>query len=410
MLQQLTVKQFINAYNDAQVYYDLSFQRRFGAWVGRQMNRYLLKLFGGKAHTLIVVADVAQCLEHSRLTGQVNSAKAFEKILERGYKWISLDGQHRTKTTLKFFTNETTITGVFVDALGASYALTNVYWKDVPIGLKSQFLGALLAVSHEVDSLYEDLSQHFRDLNSGSATNDQEDRNSYSTPVAEWIRAHRDAYRASLARMVSGTDVLRMLDDELLAKFTMVIIDSYRTKEFTADPDVNKDMLDRFYTMGVGCAALGSKASPYDPAAFKRAQEILDMAMQSFADQTYYPPSKSIAAKAAWSTLHACEWAVDNGFVITNYTDFFDEVKKIDDDLFDQGERAFIAAKDAKIQAGEDPGDVPRGRYYHAWTTLPHQKGPRRKRRAAIQSRLDTYVATNDLASLAMVERQDLAA
>lgn len=410
MLQQMTVGQFMSACNDARVFYDRSFQRRFGAWIRTQENRFLLKLFKGKAHTLIVVADIAACLEHSRATGQINSERAFEKILARGFTFISLDGQHRTKTILKYFNNEATLTGTFVDVLGKEHILENVFWKDAPDVLRSQFMTAPISLSKEVDSLYEELSQHFRDLNSGSATNDQEDRNSYSSPIAKVIRAWRIDWRIPLSRIVKSADVLRMGDDELLVKFTMALLRSYKTSHFTALPNLTKESLDAFYTIGISASGITSATSPYDPQELARAKAVLKMAMTCFEKQTHYSPSQMIAAKTAWAVVLASAWAHDNEFVITDYEEFFNAVKKNDDDLIDLGERAYITAKDAKIQKGEDPNEVVRGTFYHAWTPLPHQKGARSKRQVALSARLDTYVTNNDLVSLAVAEAKDLAA
>ena len=412
MLSTMTVGQFISACNDARVYYDKSFQRRFGAWTRRQENRFLLKLFRGKAHTLIVVADVAACLEHSRATGQVNSERAFQKILDRGFTFISLDGQHRTKTTLKYFNNETTLTGTFVDVLGKAHELENVYFKDTPEVLQSQFLSAAINLSKEVDSLYEDLSQHFRDLNSGSATNEQEDRNSYASPVAKLIRGWRDRWQTPLARLRLPPDmpVKRMGDDELLVKFTMALARSYKTQHFTPQPDLKCETLDKFYTVGLRAATLTSGSSPYDKTEFDRVEAILEMSMRSFEKQMHYAASEKISSKTAWAVVLASAWACDNNFIITDYDKFFRAIKTHDDHLIDQGERAFIAAKDAKIIAGEDPADIKRNDYYHAWPGLPHQRKARSHREKMLHGRLDEFITTDDLEDLGVAEAKDLAA
>ncbi len=410
MLTTMTVEDFTAAYTNGRVYYDKSFQRRLGAWIRKQENRFLLKLFKGQAHTLIVVANVAACLKYSRARGQTNSVRALEKILEAGYRFISLDGQHRTQTILRYFNNEITLTGTFVDILGETHVLENAYYKDTPAILRAKFVSAVINVSKEANSLYKDLSQHFRDLNSGSATNDQEDRNSYPSPIASMIRAWRDRWRVPLSRVVKSTDVLRMGDDELLVKFTMSLIQSYKTKQFAAQPDLTTETLDRFYTIGNDAAALDSRCSPYDKRELDRAKAVLAIAMMSFEKQTHYKPSQKISSKTAWAVVLASAWAYDNDFIITDYAKFFKAVKTQDDDLIDLGERAFIAAKDAKIQAKQDPKEVSRSHYYHAWPGLPHQRKARDKRQKRLYGRLNKFISTDDLEELGVAEAKDLAA
>jgi hypothetical protein len=410
MLTPMTVDQFRTACSNTRVYYDKAFQRRFGAWTRKQENRFLLKLFTNKAHTLIVLANVAACLEHSRARGQVNSVRAYEKILERAYTYISLDGQHRTKTILKFFNNELTITGTFTDCRGEVHELDNVYYKDLPAVLQSQFLSAPVTLSVEVDSLYEDLSQHFRDLNSGSATNEQEDRNSYPSPIADQIRTWRDRWRDPLSRVVKADDVVRMGDDELLVKLVMALLRSYNGSRFAPQPDLTKGTLDNFYKIGLQASSITSRTSPYVKAELNRAEDILEMAMNALEKQTYYKPSQMIASRTAWAIIFACAWAYDSDFVITDYEKFFKAVKKNDEDLINEGEANFIMDKQAKIKKGEDPDDIKRLAYYFAWPGLPHQKGPRAKRNNALCARLETVVTNNDLESLALAEAKDLAA
>jgi len=410
MLTPMDVGQFISACSDARVYYDKAFQRRFGAWTRKQENRFLLKLFTKKAHTLIVVADVLACLDYSRNKGQMNSKNAYEKVFKRGYTFISLDGQHRTKTILRFFNNMSTLTGIFTDNLGVTHNLNNVYFKDLPDVLQTQFLSAPVNLSKEVDSLYEDLSQHFRDLNSGSATNNQEGRNSYASPIAHQVRAWRDRWKDALSRVVKGDDVVRMADDELVVKIAMALILRYNNNSFSAQPDLTTATLDKFYTIGLQTPSIDSRTSPYLRTEIDRVGAILEMAMITFEKQTFYTASKLIAAKTAWAVILACAWAYDNSFMIADHNAFFNAVKKNDDELIDQGERAFIAAKDATIANGGDPTDVTRNRYYHAWPGLPHQKGPRAKRNRDLCARLDTFVTSSDLGSLGLVEVKDLAA
>jgi len=201
-----------------------------------------------------------------------------------------------------------------------------------------------------------------------------------------------------------------MGDDELLVKFTMALLRSYKNSHFTAQPGLSKESLDRFYTIGISASTISSATSPYDPQELARAKAVLKMAMTCFEKQKYFPPSANIAAKTAWAVVLASAWAHDNEFVITDYDEFFNAVRNNDNDLIDLGERAYITAKDAKLQKGEDPNEVVRGTFYQAWVPLPHQKGPRSKRQEALFERLDTYITNNDLVSLALAEAKDLAA
>jgi hypothetical protein len=411
MFIPMTVSQFKEAYSDDLVYYDRSFQRRFGAWNRAQENCFLVNLFRGKAHTIVVVADVRQCLTYSQKIGQVNSSNAFRHILDSGCSSISLDGQHRTKTIQKYFRNDITLTGTFTDVLGKEHKLENVYYKDTPETLQSQFLNSQIVISTEANSLYEELSQQFRDLNSGAPTNDQEARNSYASPIAKTIRQWRDRWQTPLSRVVKACDVIRMGDDELLVKFAMHLMRKYNNCNFEISGDLKSSQLDQFYKIGLGASKIGSKTSPYVPSEIYRIQDILAIAMHAFEKQTAYPRSKLIAAKTAWAIVLAAEWAYDNDFVVTDYEKFFNAVKKSDEHLIIEGESEYFAAKQKKISNMEDPSNVAKTPYYHSWTGVPHQKHARSNRKKKLNKHLnEAFVSTNKLGDLGLEEKRDLAA
>ena len=233
------------------------------------------------------------------------------------------------------------------------------------------------------------LSEQFQALNSGEPLNNHENRNSFGTPIAEWVRSTRVNLDGAMMRTVKRDKAIRMLDDELVAKMTMVIM-SNNPSGSTNEWGLSDSEIDSFYRLGEGFVGFDEKGSPYTQYQINRASKIFDMWMHTITKQNFYKRSQMVSAKMYWAALYACEWAYDNNYSIpaSSYEKFFDELKKIDDKLINNSENAYTQARNTAIKNGIDPDTVKKGRYYFNWTGLPHQVGPRTDRIKALTAEI----------------------
>lgn len=387
----ISFKNFVTTYTEDKVFYSDQFQRR-EVWLPTQVSKFLNSLCLGWAQlTTIVLADIDMCLQYSKKQGDYASEVFYQDLLNKGYRWISLDGQNRSKSAIAFANNKKAVTSRkgFLDASGNLVPIDNKKFKDFPDRLRDRINDSLVNVQIAPPCFHTALSEQFQALNSGEPLNNHENRNSFGTPIAEWVRSTRVNLDGAMMRTVKRDKAIRMLDDELVAKMTMVIM-SNNPSGSTNEWGLSDSEIDSFYRLGEGFVGFDEKGSPYTQYQINRASKIFDMWMHTITKQNFYKRSQMVSAKMYWAALYACEWAYDNNYSIpaSSYEKFFDELKKIDDKLINNSENAYTQARNTAIKNGIDPDTVKKGRYYFNWTGLPHQVGPRTDRIKALTAEI----------------------
>ena len=386
MAGKIIVSEFIEDFDESEVYYDESFQRRV-VWSNETLSKFIRSITKGWASlTTIVEADVDKCLKHCRKVGDAASINYFKDTRKKGYRYISLDGQNRSKKVVSFINNEIAITGDFIDADGEIIAVKNKFFKDLPVRLRDRIMGSYLNVEIAPPSVKDDLSEQFQALNSGDPLNEQETRNSFLTPIAEWVRQTSKNFGEALARVVKEDDLYRMKDDELIAKMTMVLIKN--NPKNNGNWGLSHKEIDAFYRAGLTYASLEDEGGPYGLKALERAENILDLWSYCMLQQKHYPRSKLVSAKMFWATLYACEWVYDNSYDISDYKPFFEELKRIDDKLITNSQSEFAQRRIDHLKNGLDPDDISSNSYYFTWVRLPHQAPNRLSRIAMLVDQL----------------------
>ena len=382
MSKSFNLKSFVRNFSESKVYYDKSFQRRV-VWDSNNTNKYFESLTKDWALQSIVVADVEACKEFCHQKDEHSSEDYFEDILSRGYKYISLDGQNRTKKTLNFFNNEITVSGKFLDADDKIQPVQNSFFKDMPTRLQDHFrTGCKVAVQIVEKATKDDMSLIFQSLNDGKPLNEQEMRQAIKSPIADWVRNTSSKYSAMLEYMVPVIKRHRMIDDETIAKISMVLMKNYNhpsTK--TRDWGLKASLIDTWYEMGVGFNTLSDSECCYIQHEVKRVNEIIRTMAAVITHQKVYSQLKQVPKKMWWAALFICEWAHDNDFEIQNNEKLFKVLKVIEDRLSSDSESAHAQDRAKLISNGEDPDDVNREHYYFRWQNLPHQPPSRNKRR-----------------------------
>jgi len=367
----IQVQKFVKDYSNKKVFYDPSFQRRV-VWDNTNISKYVRSLtLGRSAYTNIVLVDVDKCLELANDNVDDVSSKYFLNLKEKGYKFLSLDGQNRSKTIINFMNNEITITARIRDVKGNIEKVENKYFKDLTQlqQYAIELSNVSVVIADEVS--VEDVSDVFRTLNDGMPLNAQEMRNSFRTPIARFIRNISLKYGSALKRIVRENDFKRMGDDELIAKMLMILMENKPGK--CKYWDLGSADVDSFYRLGLSYYTLKDDNSPYNHEDLKRASSIFQLWSNILLKQTYYAQSRTISAKMNWATLYAAAWVHDNDYIINDYVKFFNHLKKIDDDLITNAETAYTKRRTEYINSGIDPDEVSVHGYYHKWINLPHQ-------------------------------------
>jgi len=394
-----TIKQFSKDYNEKYVYYDPAFQRRI-VWLATHGWEYVKSITRGwSSYSKIVVVNVRKSLKRAQRAGNQVSVDYFQDVLNKGYEYISVDGQNRSRFLERLINNDekTLLKGEFIDADGNEIEVDNKHFKDIDSDrLRDAILNATLDVHEVVVESKSELSELFQSLNAGVALNDQELRHSSGTPVSDWVRATRKKLATQLARIVHEDKIPRMEDDEFAAKMLMVLVG----KPSSGDWDLSKKELDQFYKVGSDFYSIDDENFPYSAEAQKRVKTILHNWSLVIDHQDVYTGKRRVPFKLAWASLYACVWAYDNSMVITNYRDFFSILKAIDDELTTDSESEYAKARTEARKDGLDPDTVSKSAYYFNWVGLPHQIKYRNKRISDLSSQIEKNSFTMSLRSV----------
>lgn len=386
------VKNFVNAYSNKKVFYDQSFQRR-EVWNSDNISTYVRSLTFGIANlTSVVVSNVRQCLEYSKSVLDQPSISYYQNILDKGYEYISLDGQNRSKSVLRFINNEVTITTDIRDMDGVREKVTNKFFKDLTQRQKDMINDAEIMVVTSPPVLLSELSSIFRSLNKGEPLNPQEKRNSIRSPITEAIRNLSKTYNPAIKKVIKKPLIKRMGDDEIVAKILMVLMQNKPTKNGLSEWGLSTGEINDFYKMGIGFSNLTDPSSPYNMRSYEKCLEILDMWSSVVLSFCY--SKNTMPLQLHWAIIYACKWACENDFYISDPNTFLAELKKIEDDLITTSEENYAKERRTKIANKQDPDSVSKINYYFGTTGLPHQTSPRKRRQEILISEIKKNLNT----------------
>tara|TARA_R110002074_G_scaffold325407_3_gene495714 strand:+ start:68 stop:1261 length:1194 start_codon:yes stop_codon:yes gene_type:complete len=379
-MSTITLKQYKNKYNDEKLKVDRSFNRRV-VWTSADRDLYYESLTKNRVPSPHVMADIEMCRDHSEAQGDDISAQYYQKFHDKGYRYISLDGQNRGRAIMDLLNNKVTISGTFLDADGKEQTIKNKFFKDLPNRLQDHFrTGCEIDVKIYDDVLKDELTTIFKSINSGCPLNAQEMRNATLSPIATWVREQRNMYEDAIHKITKPTVINRMIDDENVAKMAIVLT---RPNKGLSSKDI-----DNWYKEGIGYNTVKDPNSPYKWSAIRRAENILKTFASVIDVQKVYAGNKTVAMRSTWATLYAIEWVLDNDHVISDKKEFFKQVKNIDDKLSTRSQLKFAAAKQKALENGYDPNAISSESYYHRWQALPHQPPMRKKLKVELLSEL----------------------
>jgi len=370
------LKQFVKEYNDDRVFYDPKFQRR-QVWGQSNKNAFLKSVSLDRLVNPVALVEVERCLNHSFDIEDPQSIIYFQGLEMDGYRYVSIDGQNRTKTLIDFADNKCAISGVFKDADGNDVKTKNHHLSLLPSRLQDKFNDGLIPVKILPPCSLKDLASLFISTNSGMPLNAQEMRQAIVSPISDWVRETSKQIQKAISKIYKSTS--RLQDDELVAKCAMILDqDNYL--------DLNKPTIDDYYSKGEG-THLEENDCPYKD--MERVQKIIQLMGALVNNQTIYNGITRTVPKAlVWVCLLGCRWAYDNDLNIKKYGEFFSCIKKIDDDLTTSSLEEYTSARKEKSDNGELPKDVSPYSYYFKWRAVPHKKDQRKKLEDAVSDEL----------------------
>jgi len=388
--------------SNTKVYYDESFQRP-ECWPTSTRNAYFESLLKGWAKHPITLADAEACLEHAVTTGDLISQEYFSDVLSRGFKFISIDGSHRTKNILRFLANEITVSGDLLDADNEYHSIDNMLYKK--LREKHPRISDRLCDTMVTLHVFSDLSRHdlpvlFRAVNQGSALNAHHLRQSEDTPVAPWVRSLARIYSPMMSRIFKEPKRKQMLDHEFIAKMAMSLMSHYNTGNHPNWKPVDgktihywnlapKD-IDKWYEIGKGHYIWDDAVCIYNSAESQRVEKIFKIISSVLCHQTKH--AKMIPFKSVWAVTAAAEWAYDNHYSITNHKEFFEALVILDSRLAEASETLYAQERVKAIRNRTDPNTISDRPYYFNWLRYAHASGSRRNRASVLIGEIEKDV------------------
>ena len=226
---------------------DLSFQRPT-CWHERKMKQYCFSLINGRAPTPIIIVNIEESLKKAI---EPLDRDYFQSWLNKGFKYISIDGNNRTVTLLKFFSGEVALPVGKIPLGDGTVTLntSNNKWTTLPEDLRNEILenvGVNLYVF--TVSTRQELSDLFTNINDGSSLKEQEKRNAKVCSFANEIRELATSSMCSLRFIFKdkkGNPINpRYAIDELLVKMA-----TFNDQGITAET-ANKKALNESYEDG----------------------------------------------------------------------------------------------------------------------------------------------------------------
>lgn len=146
-----------------------------------------------------VLANVETCFEKAKENGNIDDIEFFKGFLDRGYEYISIDGNNRTQFIVSEY-------GKYIrDYRNSSDVIRGVLNNKVTVNVIN-------------NATKEELHQIAIDINSNTSWNNQEKRNAVMGPVSNYIRGISDKMEP-VSLKIKEINVNRLGDDEMFATF-----------------------------------------------------------------------------------------------------------------------------------------------------------------------------------------------
>lgn len=241
-----TIHDLATRQDDDEIYLDLAFQST-ERWSKQAMLAYLNSVFSGFTPNPIILASVADCMQYCEemLGKDSDDYKYFADLHSRGFKWISVDGNNRTRTLMRFFNNvlhlssnrSYRMSGMTIPEYMTFTPSNTTNFKGVPDKLKEHIKGIEVPVFVVKSATRQELHDMFIAVNNGVSLNPQEKRNAIVCKVADEIRKLGDKYKKTLRLYFSDPNCQRRIHEEFLVSALVHITYGFDTNIMREDKD-----------------------------------------------------------------------------------------------------------------------------------------------------------------------------
>lgn len=368
--QLRSVREIVKNFN--RMICDNSFQRDF-VWNLDKQREYISTVIAGGASSAIILADIPSCLTASEHRGSQYGIQRLKGQHEEGYVESKIDGHQRTTTLHRFCNNEFTISGNFIDVDGITHTIKNQYFRDLPNSLRDTFLYSNVVVTVISGFSFNEIIKQFVDIQKGDHLTHAEIRWASMTPYNPWVKKRRETYKAALEKVeVFAKKSHRKLDVEVFDQTILQLMPS------TKQSSTFQSNLDAWYAYGEGRGEM-KYVEQYKTSELDRAWNIFQKLISPILVKNKIDYGK-VAVRTYWAIVAASEYLWDNGYEVSDYSDMYNLIKQVNNDLYQDSKIKQAAETKAARQSNSMQDDPPDNKYYWYWCGVPHAPADRTRK------------------------------
>lgn len=245
-----TISDLATRQDEDEIFLDLGFQSS-ERWSKQAMLAYLNSVFSGFTPNPVILAHVESCMKYcEELLGKDSSDyQYFADLHSKGFKYISVDGNNRTRTLMRYFNNVLQLkqnhpyrmSGMTIPKYMTFTPSSNVNFKGIPDKLKEHIRNIEIPMFIVHAATRQELHDMFIAVNNGVSLNPQEKRNAIVCKVADSIRSLGDKYKKMLRLYFSDPNCQRRIHEEFLVSALVHIAKGFDSNIMREDRDAAYD-------------------------------------------------------------------------------------------------------------------------------------------------------------------------
>tara|TARA_R100000152_G_C6777893_1_gene208091 strand:- start:510 stop:1811 length:1302 start_codon:yes stop_codon:yes gene_type:complete len=424
--KKATISSIASDYTEDKVFVDRDIQRSDGNWDLEAKASCLRNYNREWVDAPLVFADLRECRDGIDADLDPLSHEYFTDKLNKGYKYVIVDGQHKWRNVIQDFVNNKWAYPAFselTDRDGKAYNTGNdpKYYHELPDRVKDAINDAEVPVRMHTDLKATEINELFVDTQKGVPLNPQQKRRANRTKLTPWVRALAETNRGLFNSLLNGrgeNTVAAAADEEFIVKLLVATVRKWdNALELRANRDkkegdyektgfnLNKKDLDIIYEAGKGIDPRHGVNSPYNKDEFIRFQEIFKKYSTVVCGLSKLPAKtnkkgevtraeQTIVLKTgvAWMLWWAVEYYHDNNKSLPNSDKLLQDVELVIKQQAAASMKAWAQAFDIADKTG---GEVPsEWNYFFKQLQRPHESS---RRNAAKDTFLEAFTSALEM-------------
>jgi len=213
---------------EGKIFLDESFQCQ-DRWARLNAQLYMGSVLEGRAVTPLVLGDIKAILENLRVRfGELNEDYIFFKDLaDKGYEYVTIDGNNRTITAKNFVVGKFGLTekSYNIDNQGVENFKcdkNNKTYETLPADTRVFLDNVAMNVLIVTQATRKGLAELFIAVNMGVSLNPQEKRNAIMCVFGTLVRDLKDVNIKSFEKLFTQNQINRRNPDELIVKVAVI--------------------------------------------------------------------------------------------------------------------------------------------------------------------------------------------